>query len=171
MKSRMTLSSTIPACLLIFAAQSLINNASAQSKDACSLVDAADVAAVLGEPVQAPQTESRAAKTAQSSTCRFLTPQAPFKSLSVVVQFVSDATALHMSDRLKQLAATNIEPVSGVGDDAAWGSMTFAGKTICQLSARKGKSMLLLLILGGMTDDAETLGRVKILAAKILSNT
>lgn len=113
----------------------------AQAKDACTLVTAANVEAVLGEPVKPPQRESHNSTTLQDSTCRFLPSQSQGKYLSLMLhQTPSDGSTTPMSDYLKKMNFMNLEQVSGVGSDAAWGSISLAGKLICQLSARKDKS-------------------------------
>jgi hypothetical protein len=168
MKRRPGISISIALCLSAFACQLVASKASAQIKDVCGLVDTADATALLGEEVSAPQAES-SGRTG-SATCRFLTSKVPLKSLSVLVQY-AQLSPTSMADHLKALLATNVQQVPGVGDDAAWGSMTIAGRTICQLSVRKGKSMRLLLMISGLPDDPGLLSRARILALKILAKT
>ncbi len=172
MNSRLKIPVLAVICLLALATQSFIPKASAEVKNTCSLVTAQDVEAVLGEPVRRPQSESRSTTTLQSSTCRFLGSQSQTKYLSIIVQQVTtdlSASKTAMSDYLRKLNFTNVQPVQGVGDEAAWGSATLAGKLICQLSARKGKSTWLVIMITGLPDDTDTINRAKILANKVLA--
>lgn len=74
-----------------------------------------------------------------------------------------------MSDYLKKMNVTNLQQASGVGTDAAWGSISLAGKLICQLFARKDKATWITILITGLRDNADTLNRAKTLAQKVLS--
>jgi hypothetical protein len=160
------------AFVLALATLSYVPKASAQAKDACTLVVPADIEAVLGEPVRPPMKESHASTTLQVSTCRFFPSQSQGKMLSVMLNQVSandSASNTPMSLYLKKMNFTNLQQVSGVGTDAAWGSITLGGKLICQMQARKDKTTWITIMLTGLPDDPDTLKRVKTLANQVLS--
>lgn len=86
-----------------------------------------------------------------------------------MVQHVSDdLSSSKMSEGLKRMLAPNAQQVTGVGDDAAWGSLAMAGKVIDQMLVRTGNSTTILITVNGLPDNADTMNRVKTLAEKIV---
>ena len=73
-----------------------------------------------------------------------------------------------MSENLKSGGFQNVHDVGGVGDEAFWGSRSAMGKTMGELSVRKGKSILIEIVISGFEDEAAALDRAKALAAKAL---
>jgi hypothetical protein len=70
---------------------------------------------------------------------------------------------------MKHMNMTNLQQIPGVGIDAVWGTLSVAGKSVCQLFARKDKSALIGILITGIPDTPETLIRVKTLANQILA--
>jgi hypothetical protein len=146
----------------------------AASKDACSLVTGADAEAALGEPVGPPQSQSRPSPQGDGSVCRFRSTQSKGlkgKTLSVTAHYAtSDISGSMgaMADNLKAAGFENVKPVSGVGDEAFFASRSAMGRITGELSVRKGKSILIDIMITGLSDDATTLDRGKAIAAKVV---
>ncbi len=146
----------------------------AADKDACSLVTAADAEAALGEPVGAPTPELRPSPPGQASACRFRSTQSrglKAKTVSVSVHYATEdlhASMPGMMDNLKSAGYQNVHSVAGVGEEAIWASRVMMGKTTGELTVRKGKSTLVVIIINGLPDDATALDHAKALAAKVL---
>jgi hypothetical protein len=158
--------------LLARATLSCAPMASGQVKDTCSVVAATDAEAVLGEPVMPPQKESHNSSTLQISTCRFLPSRSQGKMLSVMLHLTTasnSANILPMAAYLKNMNFASVQQLSGIGTDAAWGSITVAGKLICQMYARKDATRWIAIIVTGVPDNPDTLTRVKTLANQVLS--
>jgi hypothetical protein len=64
--------------------------------------------------------------------------------------------------------APNARTVTGVGDDAAWGSIALSGKVIDQMMVRIGKFTTITILVNGLPENQETLDRVTALAVKIV---
>jgi hypothetical protein len=142
-------------------------------KDACSLVTAAEAEAALGEPVSAPQPEMRPSPPGEASACRYRSAQGrglKGKSVSVSVHYSSTdltGTMGAMADNMKT-AGYQVQKMGGVGDEAIWATRAALGRPTGELTVRKGKSILLVVIINGLPGDA-ALDQAKALAAKALA--
>jgi hypothetical protein len=140
------------------------------AKDACSLITSADAQAALGEPVSPPRNEPRPG----GSACRFRSAQGPSLSAKTVTltAHYSDTDVSgnesNMADSLKAAGFKNVHQVSGVGDAAVWGATTMMGRPSGNLTVRKGKNLILTIIISGIADEATALDRAKALAAAVL---
>ena len=144
--------------------------ARAAAKDACSLITSADAQTALGEPVSAPRNEPRPG----GSACRFRSTQGSALSGKTVTLSVhySDTDVsgndAGMASSLQGTGFKNVQQVSGVGDAAVWGTNSMMGRPTGELTVRKGKNLILTIVIGGMADEATALARAKALAATIL---
>jgi hypothetical protein len=140
------------------------------TKDACSLITAADAQAALGEPVSPPRNEPRP----EGSACRFRSAQGASLTAKTVTlsAHYSDTDVSGndsgMADNLKAAGFKNVQQVSGVGDAAVWGATTMLGRPAGELTVRKGKNLILTIIISGIADEATALDRAKALAITIL---
>jgi hypothetical protein len=73
-----------------------------------------------------------------------------------------------MADSLKAAGYKNVQQISGVGDAAVWGTNSMMGHPTGELTVRKGKNLILTIIISGIQDEATALARAKALAATIL---
>ena len=71
-----------------------------------------------------------------------------------------------MADSMKS-AGYQVQKVGGVGDEAIWATRATLGRQTGELTVRKGKSILLVVIINGLLADA-ALDQAKALAAKAL---
>jgi len=146
----------------------------AAAKDACSLMSAADAEAALGEPVGAPVSEPRSSGASDGSECKFKSTQGRAlkgKNVALTVQYAtSDVTGSTkgIADNLRSAGMKNVHEVSGVGDGAVWGSTSMMGRPMGELSVLKGKHIMLIILINGIADEADSLSRAKALAAKVL---
>jgi hypothetical protein len=144
--------------------------ASAAAKDACSLITSADAQAALGEPVSPPRNEPRPG----ASACRFRSTQGSAlsaKTLTVTAHYSDtdvSGNEAGMAESLKAAGYKNVQQVSGVGDGAVWGTNSMMGHPTGELTVRKGKNLILTIIISGIQDEATALTRAKALAASIL---
>ncbi len=144
--------------------------ARAAAKDACSLITSADAQAALGEPVSPPRNEPRP----EGSACRFRSAQGSSlaaKTVTLTAHYSDTDVSGNesgMADTLKAAGFKNVHQVSGVGDAAVWGSTTMLGRPSGELTVRKGKNLILTIIISGIADDATALDRAKALAVTIL---
>jgi hypothetical protein len=149
----------------------------ATAKDACSLITPADAQAALGEPVGTPQSTPRSGGQSEGSMCRFRSTQGSAfkaKSLSLTVQYSSvnlTGSAPSMAADLKSAGFQNVQKIDGVGDAAIWGTSSMMGRSMGELSVIKGKSIMVIIIISGIPDQAVALDHAKALAAKVLPKT
>jgi len=170
MNLRLALSIALLSCLFTGLVVLAPVPASAAAKDACSLITAADAQAALGEPVSPPRNEPRPG----ASACRFRSTQGSALSAKTVTLSVhySDTDVsgndTGMAETLKAAGYKNVHQVSGVGDAAIWGTNSMMGRPMGELTVRKGKNLILTIIISGIQDEATALARAKALAATIL---
>jgi len=170
MKMRLTISLALVLYLLASFLVLAPAPASAAAKDACSLITAADAQAALGEPVSPPRNEPRPG----ASACRFRSTQGSALSAKTVTlsAHYSDTDIsgndTGMAETLKAAGYKNVHQVPGVGDAAVWGTNSMMGRPMGELTVRKGKSLILTIIISGIPDEATALARAKALAATIL---
>jgi hypothetical protein len=146
----------------------------AATKDACSLITAADAATVLGEPVGQPEPSGASGAESEGSACRFKSTQSRTKSISLTVEYSHEdlnGKMGAMAENLKQAGFKNVHPVSGAGDEAIWATNAFLGHSMDELTVRKGKSVLLIILVNGVSDEAAALERAKTLANLALHRT
>ena len=140
------------------------------AKDACSLITAADAQAALGEPVSSPRSEPRPEGTA----CSFRSAQGPSLTAKTVTlsTHYSDTDISGddsgMAESLKTAGFKDVHQVSGVGDAAVWGATVMLDRPAGELTVRKGKNLILTIIISGIADEATALDRAKALAITIL---
>lgn len=163
------------ACFFCLTCVSLLTTpALAAGKDACTLLTAADAQAALGEPVGPPRNEPRPSSGGEVSACKYRSTQGSAlsaKSVTLTVHYAdSDISGSDagMADSLKSAGMKNVHAVSGVGDAAVWASNTSMGRPMGELTVRKGKSVMLTIIITGMSDDAAALEHAKALALKLV---
>ncbi|MGA2372391.1 MAG: hypothetical protein ACLP3R_10680 [Candidatus Korobacteraceae bacterium] len=170
MNLRLALSIALLSCLFTSLVVLAPVPARAAAKDACSLITSADAQAALGEPVSPPRNEPRP----EGSACRFRSTQGSALSAKTVTLSVhysdTDISGNEggMADSLKAAGYKNVQQISGVGDAAVWGTNTMMGKPTGELAVRKGKNLILTIIISGIQDEATALARAKALAATIL---
>jgi hypothetical protein len=143
-------------------------------KDACSLITASDAQDALGEPVGSPRSEPRPSAAGDGTECKFRSTQGNAfraKSVSLTVHYAnsdisgSDAA---ISENLKSSGFKDVHSVSGVGDAAVWATNSMMGHPMGELTVRKGKSVMLIILITGVADEAAALDRAKALALKVL---
>ncbi len=170
MNIRLRLSVALLSCLFTGFVILAPVSASAAAKDACSLITSTDAQAALGEPVGPPRNEPRPG----ASACRFRSAQdsaLSAKTLTLTAHYsdtdVSGNEAA-MGDSLKAAGYKDVHQVSGVGDVALWGTNSVVGRPTGELTVRKGKNLILTIIISGIQGHATALDRAKALAATIL---
>jgi hypothetical protein len=137
------------------------------TKDACGLITAADAQAVLGEPVGAAVPSGASGAESDGSACRFKSTQSRTKSVSLTVQYSHEdlnGKMGSMAENLKQAGFKNVQTVAGAGDEAIWATNTMFGRAMDELTVRKGKQILLVIVVNGISDEAAALARAKALA-------
>ncbi len=110
----------------------------------------------------------------ERSACRFRSTQGSALSAKTVTLSVhySDTDVsgndTGMAESLKAAGYKNVHQVSGVGDAAIWGTNSMMGRPMGELTVRKGKNLILTIVISGIQDEATALARAKALAATIL---
>jgi hypothetical protein len=143
------------------------------AKDACTLLTADDAQAAVGEPVGPPKSRPRSMAGAEGSNCQFRSTQGSAlsaKSVSLTVEYSSSDISGNeggMMENLKSAGFKNVHAVSGVGSSAVWGTNSVMGRPQGELSVLKGKTIMLIIIISGLPDEA-ALDRAKAVALKIL---
>jgi hypothetical protein len=146
----------------------------AAAKDACSLITSDDAQAALREPVGPPKSRPRSMAGAEGTNCQYRSTQGSAlkaKSVSLTVEYSSSDISGNengMMDNLKSAGYKNVRQISGVGSSAVWGTTSMMGRPMGELSVLKGKSVMLIIIVDGIADDATALDRAKALALKVL---
>ncbi len=165
-----TVTFAVVSCLFIGFVVLAPAPARAAAKDACSLISSADAEAALGEPVAPPRNEPRT----DGSACSFRSAQGASLTAKTVTLNAhysdTDITGNEsgMADSLRAAGFKNVQPVSGVGDAAVWGTASMLGRPSGNLTVRKGKNLILTIIISGIDDDATALDRAKALALTVL---
>jgi hypothetical protein len=142
--------------------------------DACSVVTAADAEAALGEPVGPPKSEVRPSGAGRAPVCKFRSKQGSAlkaKTVSVSIRYGAFNLGNKMSaiaDNEKSAGYKDVHEVGGVGDGAVWGTTSMLGRMMGELTVRKGNSTMLVIVIGGLQDEASALEHAKTLAAKVL---
>ncbi|MGA8025504.1 MAG: hypothetical protein WB992_00035 [Bryobacteraceae bacterium] len=150
------------------------STATAAVTDACSVLTGADAEAALGEPVGPPKSEVRPSGAGQAPVCKFRSTQGSAmkaKTVSVSIRYGPDDLGNKMSaisENEKSAGYKNVHDVGGVGDGAVWGTTSMMGRTMGELTVRKGNSVMLVILIGGIQDEANALEHAKTLAAKVL---
>jgi hypothetical protein len=141
----------------------------AWAKNACSLMTAGDVQAVIGEPVHpAPATMLPPyGPKVEVSMCRFKSASGTAVSLMARYGEPNDPPAT-VIEHLKSQKVSNAREIPGIGEGAVWSGGTMLGKGNYQLQINKGKYTYLLINLYGKFSEAEALNKAKALAATIL---
>jgi hypothetical protein len=169
MNLRLAVSIALLSCVFTVVVLAPVS-ARAAAKDACSLITSADAQAALGEPVSPPRNEPRP----EASACRFRSTQGSALSAKTVTlsAHYSDTdisgNEAGMADSLKAAGYKNVQQISGVGDAAVWGTNSMMGRPMGELTVRKGKNLILTIIISGIQDETTALARAKALAATIL---
>ncbi len=149
--------------------------ARAAAKDACSLITSADAQAAIGEPVGDAKAENRSFGAGDGSTCRYRSTVGSAlkgKSVSVAVHYsATDLTgsAEGIAQNLKSAGFSSVHNVAGIGSAAVWGSTSILGKYKGELTVIQGRSVMLVVIISGIPDEADALARAKAIAAKAIA--
>ncbi len=155
----------------------LIPAKASAAKDACSLMTSADAQAVLGEEVGPPQQDDRASSGVEGSACKFRSSQSRglrAKTLTLTVRYSAtdlSGSAAGMKESLVSGGFKNVREIPGVGNAALWATNTVMGKAMAELTVRKGKNVMLTIVIMGVADEATALEHAKELAAKVLPKT
>jgi hypothetical protein len=123
--------------------------------DPCTLITAAEAAAVLGKPVDPGQPPEPG-----SSSCLFTTTALGIDSIEITVTSVAD-----FKPTQKSITGLTITQVSGIGDDAYYISIG-AGHVV--LNVRKGQSTFSASVLLKGASDSQLMASEKSLAMLIL---
>ena len=141
--------------------------------DACAVVTQGDAEAALGEPVSAPRRLSHPSTGGEAPGCRYRAARGSAleaKTVSVTIHYDAagrgNLNAIVHSE--EKAGYKSVREVDGVGDAAVWGVVSSLGRMNGELSVRKGSSTLLVIILGGISDEPAALKSAKDLAAKAL---
>jgi hypothetical protein len=111
---------------------------------------------------------------ADGTNCKFRSTQGSAlkaKSVSVTVEYSSTDISSQfssMADSMKSQGYKNVQNISGVGDAAIWGTNSMVGRPTGELTIRKGKSTMLIILISGVADETDALNRAKALAAKVV---
>jgi hypothetical protein len=160
--------------LFLFAAVLVPARSWAAAKDACSLITSDDAQAALGEPVGPPKSRPRSMAGAEGTNCQYRSTQGSAlkaKSVSLTAEYSSSDISGNengMMDNMKTSGYKSVRQISGVGSSAVWGTTSMMGKPMGELSVLKGKSVMLIIIIDGIADEATALDRAKALALKVL---
>jgi hypothetical protein len=144
----------------------------AWAKNACTLLTAGDVQAVLGEPAQPapPLMMPPYGPKVEVSMCRFKTASGKTVSLMARYGEPNDSPATLVA-KLKSQKMPEVREISGVGDGAVWSGAQVFGKGNYQLQINKGKYVFLLISVNGKVSEANALDDAKALAARVLPRT
>jgi hypothetical protein len=123
--------------------------------DACSLITAAEVAAVLGKPV-----DPGAPPEPGASSCLFPESKTATDSVEISITRIAD-----FKPTQKSIPGLTITPVSGIGDDAYYLSLG-AGSEV--LSVRKGQTTFTVSVLMKGASDSQLMAGEKTLAMAAL---
>jgi len=167
----------LAASSAIRAQTSIAASASAQGaiKDACSLIASADAQSVLQETVGPPKSENRSSGAGDGSSCQFRsTVGTAFKAKSVLVEVhysSSDLTGSTngIAQNLKSAGFKNVHDVPGIGTAAVWASNSILGRAQGELTVIYGKSVMLIVIINGIPNEADSLADARIIASKALA--
>lgn len=174
MRIRLHVASTVFSCVFAAAALWFPSTLSGAVKDACTVLTQADAEAALGEPVGPPRSESRPSGAGEAPACKFRSAQGGAlkgKSVSLTIRYGANDLANKMgaiADSERASGYNNVHEVGGVGGGAVWGTVSIMGKLTGELTVRKGDSVMLVVLIGGIQDEATALDRAKVLAAKVL---
>jgi hypothetical protein len=164
---RVRLLFVLSACLGLI----VTGNVRAATMDACTLFTPADAQKALGEPVGPSQAEGRSFGAGEGSSCRYrsATGQAVSgKSVSLNVRHSeTDLTGstTGIAENLKSAGFKNVHEVAGIGSAAVWASNSILGRLQGELTVIQGKSVMLIVIIKGIPDEADALSRAKAIAA------
>jgi hypothetical protein len=145
----------------------------AWAKDACSLVTAGDVRAVIGEEVhQVPAgIIPPSGPGLEYSSCRFKTASKT-RTVSLLARYSKgrpNDSITELVAKMRSQKLPGVREISGVGDGAVWdGGPLSKTSGSYQLTFMKGKFVFLLITLTGSFTEAGALEQAKALAAKIL---
>lgn len=147
----------------------------ADAKDACSLITSADAQSAIGEPVGPPQNQNRSFGAGDAASCKYRsTVGKAFSAKSVSLTIHSNGadvsgSAGSIADNLKSAGFENVQQVPGVGSAAVWGTNSAMGRAQGELTVLKGKSIMLVILITGIPDQAQALAKAKAIAASALS--
>jgi len=141
----------------------------AWAKNACSLLTADDVQAVIGELVHSvpPTMMPPYGPKVEASMCRF--KSASGKTVSLMARYgqPNDPPAALVA-KLKSQKVSDVREIPGIGDGAVWSGAQALGRANFQLQVNKGKYTFLLFSFFGKFTEASALENAKALAARVL---
>ena len=149
-------------------------SASAAKKDACSFLTSSEAQAAIGEAVGPARAEDRSSGAGQGSSCRYRSASGRAlsgKSVSLNVRYSdTDLTgsAIGIGENLESAGFKNVHDVAGVGSAAIWGSNSILSRPQGELTVIQGKSVMLIVIIDGIANEADALARAKVIAARAI---
>ncbi|RXH54668.1 hypothetical protein [Granulicella sibirica] len=148
----------------------------AARKDACSLIASSDAQAALGEPVGPSKEENRSYGKGEATSCQYrstLGSALRGKSVSLEVRYSDDdltGSAKGIAESLQSAGFKDVHLVAGAGSAAVWGSNSILGRTQGELTVIQGKSVMLIIIISGIPDEADAISKAKAMALKALAS-
>ena len=146
--------------------------ASLQAKNACNLLSAADVQAVIGEAVGKPQNDTIAkSDTTDVSVCKYNTAGQSAKTVSLLSRYTgapNHEDAAVIAKTLEKNGYKNVHEVPGIGDHAIWAMTGINHRITGQLTVLKGDKILFVVTLIGFPDEPTSFDKAKSLALKVL---
>jgi len=146
--------------------------ASLQAKNACALLSATDVQAVIGETVGKPQNDTvSTGNTADVTICKYNTAGQSAKTVSLMSRYTGASNhedAGQIAKSLQKTGYQNVHEVPGIGDHAVWAMTAFNHRITGQLTVLKGDKILYVVTLIGFPDEPTSLDKAKSLALKVL---
>jgi len=143
-------------------------------KDACTLIAPADAQSAIGEPVGAPRAENRSFGAGDGSSCKYRsTTGSALKAKSVSLTAHYSQTDLTgsidgIAQNLKASGFKDVQKIAGIGSAAVWGANSVLGRPQGELTVIQGKSVMLVILIDGIPDEADALARAKSIAAKAI---
>jgi hypothetical protein len=143
-------------------------------QDACSLISSADAQAALGEPVGPARAENRSFGSGDGSSCKYRsTSGSALKAKSVSLAVHSSTTDLTgsssgVAQNLKSAGFKDVQNVGGIGKAAVWGTNSVLGKPQGELTVIVSKSVMLVILIDGISDGSDALSRAKTIATKAI---
>jgi len=146
----------------------------ARAKDACTLMTAEDIRAVIGEEVHVVPggMTPPSGPGLEYSSCRFKTASGT-RTVSLLARYSqntpNDSTA-ELVAKMQSQKMPGVREISGVGDGAVWSGGAFdKTRATYQLNFMKGKFAFFVINFSGSFTEATALEQAKALAAKILA--
>jgi hypothetical protein len=147
----------------------------AAGPDACSLLDATSAQKALGEPVGPPKLENRSFGKGEATSCQYRSTvgkSLKAKSVSLEVRHSDDdltGSAKGIEQSFQSSGFKNVHQVSGVGSAAVWASNSIFGRSQGELTVIQGKSIMLIVLIEGVPNEAGAISNATLIASKALA--